>query len=219
MGVLILIKIIVADDQTLFRTMLEEMLKLDKEIEIVASASNGFEATQFAIEYMPDIVLLDIQMPEMTGIEALKEIKKSLPKTKVVMLTTFENVDTIMDSCNAGADGSLVKDMKPDILIMAIKCIYNDIVLINSAAYSVLFSSKNTIVKSKDKYEFGNVCFDYVDIMIMRQIVEGRTNKEIAQVLNYSEGTIKNRVSRILSTTGLSDRTQISVFALKNNII
>ncbi|PKM93224.1 MAG: DNA-binding response regulator [Firmicutes bacterium HGW-Firmicutes-1] len=215
-----MIKVLIADDQTLFRTMLETVLASDNEIEVIGTAANGMDAVQLALKYKPDIVLLDIQMPQKNGIEALGDIKEKLPKSKIIMLTTFENVESIIASANAGADGYLLKNMKPDILIMAIKCVYNGIVMIHKESYDIIFASKSGAhTKNEGRIEFGDISFDRTDIRIMAQVADGRTNKEIAQILNYSEGTIKNRISNILSITGLSDRTQISVFALKNNII
>lgn len=215
-----MIKILLADDQLLFRVMLEEMLKKDKEIQIVASCSGGEDAVKLSQLYQPDIVLLDIQMPDKTGVEVLREIKGKSSNTKVVMLTTFEDIENIMMAYQLKADGYLVKDIKPDILIMAIKCIYNDIVLFHNSVYTAMVSSKMMhLQNSNDRVEFGDIVFDSIDIAIMRQIAEGKTNKDIARLLNYSEGTIKNRVSKILSNTGLSDRTEISVFAIKNQII
>jgi len=215
-----MIRILVADDQLLFRSMLEEMLRKDEEIEIVASSANGEEAVILALLHKPDVVLLDIQMPGKSGVEALKDIKAALPDTKVAMLTTFENIENIKAACHLGADGYLVKDMKPEILLMAVKCIYNDIVMFHRGVYSMILSSKGTIANtSSEKVEFGDILFDPVDIIIMKQIAEGKTNKDIARLISYSEGTVKNRVSKILSMTGLSDRTEISVFAIKNQII
>ncbi|WHH61344.1 response regulator transcription factor [Petroclostridium sp. X23] len=215
-----MIKVLIADDQLLFRVMLEEMLKKDKDIEIVASCAGGEEAVKLSQLNKPDIVLLDIQMPDKTGVEALKDIKTHLPDTKVVMLTTFEDIENISAAYQLRADAYLVKDIKPDILIMAIKCIYNDIVLFHGSVFSAMVSSKMMLFQNtNDRVEIGDIVFDSVDVAIMKQIAEGKTNKDIARLLNYSEGTIKNRVSRILSTTGLSDRTEISVFAIKNQII
>lgn len=215
-----MIRVLVADDQLLFRSMLEEMLRKDVEIEIVASAANGSETVKLALQHKPDVVLLDIEMPEKNGVEALKEIKAALPSTKVAILTTFEDLDNIRTSCHLGADGYLVKDMKPNILLMAIKCLYHDIVLFHRSAYSAIISSKGLLpLTSTDRIEFGDMVFDHIDISIMKQIASGKTNKDIAQMLSYSEGTIKNRVSRILSVTGLSDRTGISIFAIKNQLI
>lgn len=215
-----MIKVLVADDQLLFRSMLEEMLKRDGDIDIAASASSGEEAVMLTLQHKPDVVLLDIQMPDKSGIEALREIKAALPDTKVAMLTTFEIVENITAACQYGADGYLVKDMKPDILLMAIKCMYNDIVIFHRGIYSSMLASKAIpFHTSSDKVEFGNMSFDSVDIIIMKQISEGKTNRDIANMLCYSEGTVKNRVSKILFTTGLSDRTELSVFAIKNQII
>ncbi|NTV90648.1 MAG: response regulator transcription factor [Clostridiales bacterium] len=215
-----MIRIIIADDQLLFRSMLEEMLRKDKEIEILASVSSGEEAVALSLRHAPDVVLLDVQMPGKGGIDALREIKKALPATRVALLTTFENPENIKAACQYGADGYLVKDMKPDILLMAIKCIYNDIVLMHGSVYSLLLSTKSIFPgSSSEKVEFGDLVFDPIDIIIMKQIADGKTNKDIAHLINYSEGTIKNRVSKILGMTGLSDRTEITVFALKNQII
>ncbi len=215
-----MIKALIADDQTLFRTMLEEVLRMDPEIEVMPSATNGREAVQLALKHKPDIVLMDIQMPECSGIKALREIKVNCPEIKVVMLTTFEDGESIVTSCQAGSDGYLVKDMKPDVLIMALKCICNNIFLMHQGAYDVIFPSIRMDPTEVDgKVTCGSFVFDKTDVQIIQLISDGKTNREIAQSLSYSEGTIKNRVSGILSMTGLSDRTQICVFALKNRII
>ena len=215
-----MIKIVIADDQTLFRKMLEEMLKLDKEIEILASVENGNEALRACTELKPDILLLDIQMPLKTGLETLVELKSVHPSVKVVMLTTFEDEKNIRTCCLHGADGYLVKDMKPDVLVMAIKCIYHELVIMHHGVYSIIKNDLSSLpITNEEKFEIGEFVLDSMDIQIIKQIAEGRKNKEIAQSLNYSEGTIKNKVSRILSVTNLSDRTQISVFAIKNNLI
>lgn len=213
-------RLLVADDQLLFRTMLEEMLKKDKDIDIIASASNGKEAVDLTKKYKPDMVLLDLQMPVKTGIEALVEIKASLPDTKVIILTTFEDSKNISAACCSGADGYLVKDMKPEALSLAVKCLQYDMVVFHKAVYETL-SEHNTLGlrHSSERVEINDCVFDAIDLAIIRMIVEGKTNREIASSMNYSEGTIKNRVSKILSMTGLLDRTQVSVFAIKNQIV
>lgn len=214
-----MITVLVADDQTLFRTMLEKQLAMDDDIKIVASVENGERAVQMIMKLKPDVALLDSQMPVKDGITALSEIKQKIPGMKVIILTAFENADSIINASNAEADGYLIKDMTPEILAMAIKCIYHDIVLIHRSAYTML-RAQNINNLSRDKLiQFGGFTFDKVDVLIMKHISEGRTNKEIAKLLDYSEGTIKNRISAIISMTGLGDRTQISVFALKNNIV
>lgn len=214
-----MIRVIVADDQTLFRTMLEKQLEMDDEIRVVASVENGEEAVKMVLKHRPEVILLDNQMPVKDGITALIEIKKMAPETKVAILTAFEDSLSVMNATNSEADGYLIKDMTPEVLAMAVKCIYHDIVMIHKSAYSFVSSLNRHVSHNNKLIKFGGFTFDKVDIMIMKHIADGRTNKEIAKFLDYSEGTIKNRISSIISMTGLGDRTQISIFALKNNIV
>lgn len=215
-----MIKLIIADDQLLFRAMLEEIIKKDAELNLVASCASGEETVRKVFCSRPDVVLLDIQMIQGNGLDALREIKNALPETKVVMLTTFENDENIRTACTLGADGYLLKELRPDVLLMAVKCIHQDMVILHRGVYSSLIRNGfGQLRGSEQRFEFGDLFFDIVDISIMKLIAVGKTNKEIAISLNYSEGTIKNRVSKILNATGLSDRTEISVFALKNQII
>ena len=215
-----MIKVLIADDQTLFRAMLREMLNQADDIELVAAATNGLEAVELSVKHKPDVLLLDIKMPQKTGVEVLSELKERLPDTKILMLTTFEDVENIMAACNLRVDGYLIKDIEPDVLIMAVKCIHKGLVLFHESIYTVISPANRTpYTTNSGKVELGNIIFDPVDIAVIRHVADGRTNKEIAYMLNYSEGTIKNRISRILSNTGLADRTEISVFAVKNGLI
>ncbi|MBN2222018.1 MAG: response regulator transcription factor [Vallitaleaceae bacterium] len=215
-----MISILIADDQTLFRSMLETVLQSDGEFNVIASLDNGRQAVDAVEKLNPDLVLLDIQMPIMSGIEALAEIKRFNTAIKVVLLTTFEDVDQITTASQLGMDGYLMKDMRPEILTMALKCIYHDLILINKSVFEVMCPRSGSLNSLGDeKVTFGDITFEKTELMIIRQIAEGRSNKEIARILNYSEGTIKNKVSSILSATGLGDRGQIALFALRNNII
>lgn len=215
-----MIRILIADDQQLFSSMLKEILQRDEEIEIIALCKNGYEAVEKTLQLKPDLVLLDIGMPEKGGIDALGEIKKALPKTKVAMLTTFEDEDNIKDAILLGADGYLIKDLTPSTLISAIKNINNDIVLLHRGAYRTLQDALNNMKNCKNqKLELGEMVFDSTDVNIMKMVVQGKSNKDICNALNYSEGTIKNRVSKMLSITGLSNRMELSVFAINNQII
>lgn len=215
----IVITVLVADDQTLFRSMLEKQLEMDDDFKIIASVDNGEKAVEMALKLKPDIALLDCQMPIKDGITALSEIKSKNSDIKVVILTAFESTDSIINASSAEADGYLIKDMTSEILAMAIKCIYHDIVLIHKSAYAMLRTHNMNYYAHDKLIQFGGFTFDKIDLLIMKHISEGKTNKEIARLLDYSEGTIKNRISAIISMTGLGDRTQISIFALKNNIV
>jgi len=215
-----MINIIIADDQLLFRTMLKEMLLKDSEFYISALVSNGLEAITECKKHQPDVILLDIGMPIKDGIETLKEIKKVLPEIKVIMLTTFEDKENIKCAIQLGADGYLIKEMTPETLILSIKNIKNGMIVFHNSVYEILQSMVSSSQNGREqKKEIGNFTFDPVEINIMKLIAKGKSNKDIATSLNYSEGTIKNKVSHILSVTGLSDRTEISVFAINNDII
>jgi len=215
-----MINVIIADDQLLFRTMLKEMLLKDSEFSISALVSNGLEAITECKKHQPDVILLDIGMPIKDGIETLKEIKKVLPEIKVIMLTTFEDKENIKCAIQLGADGYLIKEMTPETLILSIKNIKNGMIVFHYSVYEILQSMVSSSQNGREqKKEIGNFTFDPVEINIMKLIAKGKSNKDIATSLNYSEGTIKNKVSHILSVTGLSDRTEISVFAINNDII
>lgn len=214
-------RIILADDQILFRTMLEEMLSKDEEIQVVATASNGVHAIELTRLHTPDLVLLDIQMPLKNGVEVLKEIKATDAATKVVMLTTFENQENIMEAYLAGSDGYLVKDIKPELLLMSLKCIAGGLTVIHPSVQDYLRAFHKTHLDqgAYGRKTFGHLSFSEYDLQIIKMIAEGRGNKDIAHALNYSEGTIKNKISGLLAQMGLSDRTQIAIFAIKNSII
>lgn len=215
-----MIRILLADDQRLFRSMLEEMLKRDDTIEIIASCANGEEVLSCCRTQKPDIALLDIGMPGKGGIEALKEIKNQMPEIKVVMLTTFEDDKNIRTAIEYGADGYLIKDMKPETLIMSLKCIHDGMVLFHKGVYALLQSAVQDAHRVRDKkVQIDHMVFDAVDIKIMQLIVQGKSNRDIGAALSYSEGTIKNKISKLLSLTGFSDRTELSVFAINHGLV
>lgn len=215
-----MIRIVLADDHLLFRSMLEEMLKRDEDLEVVASCADGNAALESCQKQQPDLVILDIGMPEKGGIEALREIKSRYPQMKAVMLTTFEDDANIKAAIRLGADGYLIKDMKPEILIMSLKCIYNNMVLFNRGAYALLKAAVADDEATENKtVQIENMIFNPIDIKIMQLIVRGKTNRDIGLALNYSEGTIKNKISKLLSITGFSDRTELSVFTINNGLV
>lgn len=223
-----MIKAIIADDQVLLREMLKTLLLQDKEIEVPACASNGNEVIELCKLHRPDIILMDIRMPDMDGITALTLIKKSYPKIKLVMLTTFEDIDNITDAYLNGADGYILKDIKPDLLVMVVKCICNDLFVMCKSAHGFMMKQFEIICGDKisvplatadEELKSKEAELDKTDLRILKLLAEGNNNKSIAERLNFSEGTVKNRISRILGLLGLKDRTQLVVYALKNNII
>lgn len=217
-----MIRVVLADDQVLFRDMLKFILNYDTGIEVVGCAGDGREVMDICGKVLPDIVLMDIKMPQASGIDALSAIKGKHPDVKVIMLTTFDDEEQIASAYRNGADGYILKDIEPEVLIMTIKCVSKDLFVIHKNVHSYIFREFNLATSNRVTINLeGNtaVDFDRVERAIIKYISEGKSNKEIAERMNFSEGTIKNRISKILEATGLNDRTQIVVFALKNNLI
>jgi len=220
-----MIKIAIADDQVLLREMLSMVLSSDSGVEIAGLAGNGDEILDICREKKPDIVLLDIKMPVRDGVFALEAIKKEMPHIKVIMLTTFGDERNVLEAYKKGANGYILKDIKPLLLIKAIKCVFEGLfVMQDEIAGLVRKRIKPSASKKANELEaleelHDEYGLDAIDRKIIRLLADGKSNKEIGEALNYSEGSIKNRITRILTATGLKDRTQIAVFALQNNII
>jgi len=216
-----LVKIAIADDQVLFRDMLSIILKQEPAFEVVGCAGNGKEIVQLCGEKHPDVVLLDVKMPESDGIFALLKIKENFPQMKVIMLTTFEEEDYIFKACTNAADGYILKDTKPEVLINTVKCVFDGLFVMHHSVQEYLSRKLEKAVKSEKINEIAEerYGFDSVDLLILRLLSMGKNNAEIAQGVNYSEGTIKNRISHMLEITALKDRTQLAIFALQNSII
>lgn len=210
-----MINIIIADDQILLRKSLGQIISTDEDINVVDMVGTGKAAIESCNTYKPNIVLMDIEMPEMDGISALKIIKKNHPKIKVIILTTFENTDNIINSFLSEADGYIIKDVDCAELLITIKCVNYGLTVIHKSVKKVMVDRFKNLVKDKKKYvEIVNEN----EIDIIRLIVRGQSNKNIAKVLNYSEGTIKNKISRIYEKLEISDRLQLAVYAVENGI-
>ena len=216
-----MVKIAIADDQVLFRDMLSIFLTQDHTFEVIGSAGDGNEILQLCDEEKPDIVLLDVNMPVADGIFALLKIKEKYPHMKVIMLTTFEEEDYILNACTNAADGYLLKDTKPETLINTIKCVNDGLFVMHRSVQQCMVKQLAKALQTEKITEIADERFDFdpIDLKILKLLSLGKSNAEIAQSLNYSEGTIKNRISRMLDITELKDRTQLAIFALQNGII
>jgi len=210
-----MIDIIIADDQMLLRKSLGQIISTDEEINVVDMVGTGKEAIESCNTHKPDMVLMDIEMPEMDGITALKIIKENYPNIKVIILTTFENTDNIIDSFLNQADGYIIKDVDCDELIITIKCVNYGLTVIHESVKKVMVDKFKNMVTNKKK-NIDIVSGNEMDII--RLIVKGQSNKDIAKLLNYSEGTIKNKISRIYEKLEISDRLQLAVYAVENGI-
>ncbi len=216
-----MIKVMVVDDQVLLKQTLLFMLEQDEEISALDGGVDGYEAIENCDIYRPDVVLMDLRMPRMGGLKAMKLMKDIYPSTKVMVLTTFEDEQSVFKSLENGADGYIVKDIKPEELIMAVKSVHSNLYVMHKNVLEVLKEEILRITKERktnnetiDRYELSPM-----EIKIIQQMVNGKSNREIAASLNFTEGTIKNKVSKLLSKLDLKDRTQIAVFAIKHNLI
>lgn len=207
------IRIIIADDHMMVREGLKQLLELDGDIEVVGQASEGNTCLQLMKEMYPDIVLMDINMPNMNGLETLQKIRLTNKKQKVLMLTIHNEVEYLLRAIELGANGYLLKDSESSVLRKAIFTVFhgNDYIEptlapeLKERLKSKSFSSKDLLTKR--------------EVEVLKLVAEGLFNKEIADKLNISEKTVKNHISNIFKKISVSDRTQAAVYAIRNNFI
>ncbi|WP_461206851.1 response regulator transcription factor [Clostridium sp. DL1XJH146] len=211
-----MIRVIIADDQVLLRESIGYILNNDDEIDVIAMAGTGKEIIGLCRKYTPDIILMDIEMPELDGTSAAKVIKEQHPDIKIIMLTTFENPDSIMQSFMAGVDGYVVKDINHYELVLTVKCVAAGLTVIDESVKKIMIDK----FKIQHSYKFNySDKLSHKDIEIIKLIAKGKSNKEIATYLNYSEGTIKNNVSKVFGKLEVTDRMQVAIFAIENGIL
>ena len=213
-----MIRVLLADDQKILREGLKMIIEMDDEIEVCGIAEDGREAVFLTKELKPDVVVMDIKMPRMNGVEATKLIKKYDSEMKVIVLTTFKDEEFIKEAIMNGAMGYLLKDESPDEIIKAIKTVYGGGALMNPAVANIFLSKMSEMMKQRGSEEFDEGILTSRDKEIIYLLTEGLSNKEIAKKVFLSEGTVKNHISRLLEKLDLRDRTQLAVFGVKNNI-
>ncbi|WP_461204753.1 response regulator transcription factor [Clostridium sp. DL1XJH146] len=201
-----LIKVLIVDDQTLMRDGLKTIIELEDNMEVVGTSKNGLEAIEFCKNNKPDVVLMDIRMPGVDGVEATKIIKSQFPSIVILILTTFNEDDYIVDALSNGATGYLLKDIEGDALIKAIKDAHKGAFMLPSEVAIKIAKklSKNSVVSVDDKKNLED--FSEREIEIAKMLALGFTNKQIASSLFISIGTVKNYISTIYSKLGTSDR-------------
>jgi len=208
------VRVIIADDSFLFRESIKELLSQDPEISIVALASNGKEAYERCCEHRPDIVVMDVRMPVCSGIEGTRLIKTQMPDVKVIILTTFEDRDYITEAIKYGAEGYVLKDSGHDHIKMIIKSVYRGYPVFHKKALDSMAQSITEIRPEKAEMSLSET-----ELQVLSLVVEGKSNKQIACMLGLSEGRIKNILSELFEKTKTSDRTQLAVFAVRNDLV
>lgn len=209
------VRIMLADDHILVREGIKCLLECDRNVEVIAEADDGLECLQKLEFTKPDILLLDLSMPNMNGIEVLRELRKKNNLTKVLVLTVHGEDEYFIRAISNGADGYILKDTDINELKQAINIILKGESYIQSSLLPILDSD---MVESKDEKEKLE-SLTKREMEILKRIADGMLNKEIAVCLNISERTVKNHISNIFKKIDVSDRTQAAVFAIKNHIV
>lgn len=209
------IKVLIVDDQTLMRDGLKTILNYQEDIEVVSTASSGFDALKKLEENTVDVVLMDIRMEGMNGLECTKLIKEKYPHIVVLILTTFNEEEYIKDSLRAKAGGYLLKDIEGDKLVETIKYAYAGNLIMPSSVAAKLSNIFNDSTPERAEVDSENeIHFSRLEKDIIKLMVEGYTNKQIASLLHISYGTVKNYVSQIYEKIGISERVK-AVTSLK----
>ncbi len=215
------IKILIVDDQSLFREALKTLLNSEPEFEIVADASNGEEALRMILQHNPDVVLMDLRMPIMDGVESTRRIVQMNKNIKVIILTTFDDDENVFDGLRAGAVGYLLKDVSSEKLTEAIRAASQGEYFLVPSITAKVVSEFSRISKPAPRTadSFLPDPLSPREIEIIRLVATGASNKEIAEKLVISEGTVKNHLSSILSKLSVRDRMQAVLKAKELGII
>ena len=207
------IRILVTDDHIVVRKGLVAMLETEPDIQIIGEASNGAEALKMAQELVPDVVLMDLVMPVMDGIEATRQIKQTVPSVNILVLTSFSTNDKVLPSLNAGAIGYLLKDSTPADLVRAIHQVAQGEGSLNPAiTRQVLAQMQSPSAPAEEE-------LTERETEVIKLMAHGYSNAEIARLMVVSNATVHTHVSRILSKLNLSSRTQAALYALKKGLV
>jgi NarL family two-component system response regulator LiaR len=212
------IRVLIVDDHLIVRKGVRALLTMQADIEVVGDAGNGREALALAEALQPDIVLMDLMMPEMDGIEATKEITNRLPQTRVVVLTSFAADDKVFPSLKAGALGYLLKDSSPNDLLTSIRQVYRGESSLHPAIARKVLGELTRPPERPSGRSKGVEPISDRELEVLRLIARGLANQEIADQLVITEATVRAHVSNILGKLHLASRTQAALYALKEGL-
>ncbi|MEP6888913.1 MAG: response regulator transcription factor [Nitrospirales bacterium] len=214
------IKVLIVDDHRVVREGLSAILQSKESIQVLGEAQDGQEAVEKARSLLPDVILMDVSMPKMTGVEATRIIKREFPHIGIIALTMYEEQQYIFDLVRGGATGYLLKDSDSDQIVKAIQAVYRGESLIHPAVASKILAEFSLLAQKKGK-KSGWVEHDLTEreITVLRLVADGKTNKEIANNLDLSEKTVKNHVRNIFHKLQVYDRTQAAILAIRKGLI
>lgn len=205
------LKVLIVDDDTLVREGLKMILEHEEGIEVVGVAADGKDALEKCRETYPDIILMDIRMPLMDGVEATRLIKEQFSKIKVLLLTTFKDSEYIRSAIKYGAEGYVLKSSSSESIIESIRTVYKGNVVYEKEIARAI----SDMVSSEKKISMKELNITQKEYDLMFLVSEGFSNKQIAEKLFMTEGTIRNNISTLLEKLGLRDRTQLAIFFIK----
>jgi len=212
------IRVLIADDHALFRRAIQAVLNDEDDIEVVAEAGDGEEAVALAGEHAPDVVLLDVNMPKLSGIDAARAIKEELPSTQVVMFTVSDTEADLFEAIKAGASGYLLKEVDPTEVAAAVRQIHAGHSLLSPAVASKLVSEFATMAKRTDERASRPKLTDR-ELEVLGLAADGLTNRQIGRRLHISENTVKNHMRNILEKLHLHSRMEAVLYAVREELI
>jgi DNA-binding NarL/FixJ family response regulator len=218
------IRVLIADDHALFRRGLEMVLEEEDDIDLVGQASDGTEAIAVAGEALPDVVLMDIRMPKITGIEACRATKEVAPSAKIVMLTISDEEEDLFEAIRAGASGYLLKDIPLDEVAEAVRAVHGGQSLINPSMAGKLLSEFATLAKrdAEEEERVQHVAAPKLtdrEMEVLKLVARGMNNRDIAKELFISENTVKNHVRNILEKLQIHSRMEAVMIAVRQKLI
>lgn len=211
------IKVLIADDHAMVRQGLKTILELEEDIDVVAQAANGEEAVSLARTQKPDVILMDINMPVLNGLQAIKMLKDEDRRYKIIVLTLHQDREYLFKTLQLGCEGYVLKDAESSVLIEAIRSVYNEQTYIQPNMTGELVKEFNRVTLIEQDKSITNNLTNR-EIEVLKLIAEGMINKEIAKNLFISEKTVKNHISNIFKKLDVNDRTQAAIYAFKHNI-
>ncbi|HET6706068.1 response regulator transcription factor [Amycolatopsis sp.] len=206
------VRVLVVDDQRLVREGIASLLDIQAGISVVGMAATGREAIERALALGPDVVLMDVRMPEMDGVDAVAVLRRRVPGCRVVMLTTFDDEEYVVQALRAGAAGYLLKDLPAAELAESVRLAHAGVTQLDRTA-------ARHVAAALSAHPAPAEALTGRETEVLRMVATGATNREIATRLFLSEGTVKNHISRILARLGLRDRTQAAVYARDRGLI
>ena len=212
-----LIKIIITDDHSMIREGLRQLLELEGDIQVIGEAKDGIECLQLIQELTPDVILLDINMPNMNGLKMLEVLREKGSEQKILMLTIHNEVEYLLRAMEIGANGYVLKDSNSTTLKRAIVSVYKGETYIDAPLVPLM--RERLTDKEKRNQVSAEEILTKRELEVLKLLAEGLFNKEIAYQLSISEKTVKNHVSNIFKKIEVSDRTQAAVYAIKNNVV